>query len=127
MKRVLFALLLAALSPSASAQESSVGFRQGDVFRGPVRSVRVEHATFSRVDGRLVEGPRRLLSVSVYAPDGRRREKESYAPDGSVSRRHVYVYDARGNLSRLDAFRWSAEAGEYEPYSVSYYTVEYYR
>ncbi len=64
----------------------------------------MERATFSRVDGQLIEGPRRLVSVSNYAPDGKRWEQESYAPDGSLRTRYVHVHDDAGNEVELSVF-----------------------
>src|SRR5215213_403672 len=104
MKRLLFASLLCALSLSARAQERSVEFRQGDAFRGPVKSARLESAAFVRRDGRLVEGPRRLVSIINYAPDGKRREQESYTPDGKLSVKSVSVYDDAGNEVEMSLF-----------------------
>ncbi|HEX6184647.1 MAG TPA: hypothetical protein VFZ44_12255, partial [Pyrinomonadaceae bacterium] len=96
--------LLAALAASAAAQGKTVEFRTGDAFHGPVKSARSEHATFTRVDGVLVEGPRRLSVVSTYTPDGKRREYEGYAPDGAVSVRRVFVYDDSGNEVEQSVF-----------------------
>ena len=105
LKRLLSAsILLAALAAAASAQQKPLMFRQGDAFRGPVKSARIEHATFKRVDGVLVEGPRRLSVVSTYSPDGRRKEYEGYGPDGSVRTRYVHVYDDAGNEVELSMF-----------------------
>jgi antitoxin component YwqK of YwqJK toxin-antitoxin module len=104
MKRLLFASLLFSLSLSASAQQRAAEFRQGDAFRGPVRSARVERATYSRVDGVLVEGARRLVLVSTYAPDGKRREQEDYASDGTLRNRYVYIYDDAGNEVEVSVF-----------------------
>jgi hypothetical protein len=108
MRRLLFASLLFALALSASAQQKAAEFRQGDALRGPVRSARVEHAAFGRVGGALVEGPRLLQSVSTYAPDGRRKEQELYAPDGTLRGRYVFVYDDAGNEVEVSVF----EGGE---------------
>ena len=105
MKKLLSVLLLSSsLSTLAYGQQKAVDFRQGDAFRGPVRSARVERASFSRVDGRLVEGARQLVSVSSYAPDGKRREVEGYAPDGALRSRHVHAYDDAGNEVEMSAF-----------------------
>ena len=104
MKRLLFALFLFALPLSASARQKSVEFRQGDAIRGPVRSVRIERATFSRVDGRLVEGPRHLVVLSTYTPDGKRKEYEGYAPDGTLRDRYVHLYDDAGNEVEMSKF-----------------------
>jgi len=104
MKRLFFASLLFALAPPAWAQEHSVEFRQGDAFRGPVKSARIESAAFVRRDGRLVEGPRRLVSVINYAPGGKRREQDSYTPDGQLINKTVYVYDDAGNEVEMSMF-----------------------
>ncbi len=90
-------LLLACFAAAGQAQERSVLRREGDAFRGPVRSVRVERVQYGRVGGEPAEGARRLVAVSTYAPDGRRREQESYAPGGAVMSRRVFVYDDAGN------------------------------
>lgn len=104
MKRVLFVSLLFTLSLSAEARQRSIEFRQGDAFQGPVKSARIEQATFSRVDGRLVEGPRRLSVVSTYTPDGKRMEYVGYAPDGTLRQRFVHLYDDDGNEVETSSF-----------------------
>jgi hypothetical protein len=104
MKRLLFVPLLFTLTLSASARQRSVEFRQSDAMRGPVKSVRIEHATFGRVDGRLVEGPRRLSVVSNYTPDGKRMEYAGYAPDGALRQRYVRLYDDDGNEVEMSSF-----------------------
>lgn len=90
-------LLLASLAVAGRAQLGSVERREGDIFRGPVRSVRIEFARYERVGGESVEGARRLVHADTYAPDGKRKEQESYAPDGAVRSRRVFVYDDAGN------------------------------
>ena len=110
LKRLLNASLLwAALAVSAAAQGKPVEFRTGDAMTGPVQSVRTEDARYGRVNGVLVEGPRRLSSLSTYTPDGKRREQTTYAPDGSVSRRYVHVYDDAGN--EIEALVFDAKGG----------------
>jgi hypothetical protein len=104
MKKLLSALLLSLSLSSLAYGQRSVEFRQGDAFRGAVRSARIERATFSRVDGRLVEGPRQLVSVSNYAPDGKRREGEGYAPDGKLRNRYVHIWDDAGNEIEVSVF-----------------------
>ena len=108
MKRLLFVSLfvslLFTLSLSASARQRSVEFRQGDALHGPIKSARLEHATYSRVDGRLVEGPRRLSVVNNYTPDGKRMEYAGYAPDGTLRQRYVRLYDDDGNEVEMSSF-----------------------
>jgi hypothetical protein len=110
MRKLLFALLLSSsLSALAHGQQKASDYRQGDAFRGPVRSARIERATYSRVDGRLVEGARQLVSVSNYAPDGKRREGEGYAPDGTLRSRYVHLYDDAGREVEMSVFDGEGE------------------
>ncbi|MET0650529.1 MAG: hypothetical protein ABW208_28295 [Pyrinomonadaceae bacterium] len=105
MKKLLSALLLSlSLSVLASGQQRAVEFRQGDALRGSVRSARIEQGTFSRVDGALVEGTRRLSAVINYAPDGKRMEYEGYAPDGRLNSRYVHVWDDAGHEVEVSVF-----------------------
>lgn len=98
LKRLLSAsILLAALALAASAQTKPVTVREGDAMRGHVKSVRVERVLYVRLGGKLSEGPRRHVATSTYTPDGKRQEQESYAPDGAVLSRRVFVYDDAGN------------------------------
>lgn len=97
MKGLLFASLLFALAPYAPAQQKALESRQDDLFKGPVRSVRVERTAFERVGGRLVEGARRVTAAHTYTPDGKRLEREEYAPDGKLKHRYVRVHDDAGN------------------------------
>ena len=106
MKAILLALCLLASASAAAARQKASENRQGDSFRGPVKSVRVEQADYRRVNGVSVEGPRRLVSVITYTPDGKRQESVDYAPDGSEQYRLTYVYDDDGNeleVSHFDA------------------------
>jgi len=100
-KRILLTLtLMAAASLSAFAQQAGgLERRNGDMFVGPVRVVRVETASYVKRDGELVEGPRRLSIAVSYSEDGKRREYENYAADGSTLRgRSVIVYDDAGRM-----------------------------
>jgi hypothetical protein len=98
MNRTLAALgLVLFLAPAAAAQQP-LAFRVGDAMKGHVRSVRSEQAGFTRQDGVLVEGPRRLVALRSYSRDGRRVETESYMPDGSLRQKDVKLYDDQGNL-----------------------------
>ncbi|MFN2416231.1 MAG: hypothetical protein ABR603_13900 [Pyrinomonadaceae bacterium] len=89
-------LLLASLALTAAAQTKPVTLREGDIMRGPVKGVRVERVKYDRVGGEPVEGPRLLVATSAYTPDGKRQEQESYAPDGAVTFKRVFVYDDAG-------------------------------
>jgi hypothetical protein len=105
LRRVLLAsLLLAAFAGAAPARQKALESRDGDVFKGPIKSVSIERADYSRVKGVLVEGPRRRTSFVSYAPDGKSREDVDYAPDGSVQDRFTHVYDDSGNELEMSWF-----------------------
>lgn len=97
-------LLLAGLAATATARQKAVESRQGDAFRGPVKSARIEHATYSSVGGVPVEGPRRLSVAVSYTPDGKRSESEGYAPDGTPRSKYVRVYDDAGSETEVSVF-----------------------
>jgi YD repeat-containing protein len=107
MKKTLAVLALifapvCAASTVARAQEASaparLRFRVGDAFSGPVRTVRMERAGFITKDGARAEGPRVLISIKRYSPDGRTAVRESFAPDGSLRRKTVQRYGGDGRL-----------------------------
>src|SRR2546421_346601 len=128
MKKILFVLTLGlAAAAGGRAQQKGVEYRTDDGFRGPVKSARIEEALFSKVDGVLVEGPRRLAVAVSYSPDGKRKEYEGYAPDGSLRDKFVYAYDDGGNLLEqwnydgqnrlLNRFVYRREEGEVLTYN----------
>jgi len=107
MRKVLAALALSfaavgGATAVARAQEPAAParllFRVGDAFRGPVKTVRMEQASFLTRDGARVEGPRVLIAIHRYSPDGRTAERETYAPDGSLRRKTVHRYGGDGRL-----------------------------
>src|ERR1700754_2841650 len=105
MKRLLLPLTLAlSASASAFAQTGGLERRVGDALVGPVRTARVETATYFKQDGALVEGPRRLTSSVSYSEDGKRREEESYAEDGTLRQRLVEVYDDAGRMIEQESY-----------------------
>jgi hypothetical protein len=74
--------------------------RERDGLRGPVRRVRTEVARLaSGLAGRVTEGPRRLLEVTVYDPAGRRVENATYPVVSSLAGEETNSYDERGNLA----------------------------
>ena len=103
-------LLLAALAASAPARQKALESRDGDVFKGPVKSVSIERADYGRVKGVPVEGPRRRTSFVSYAPDGKSQEYIDYAPDGSVRERFTHVYDDSG--TDLEASQFDAKGDQ---------------
>lgn len=105
LKSAASAFALCLLAAGASAQQSGgLEMRNGDSYFGPVQSVRVEGARFVKQDGALVEGPRALISTISYSEDGKRREAEGYAADGTLCNRDVTVYDDQGRSLEFDYY-----------------------
>jgi hypothetical protein len=100
MKRILLTLtLVLAASATAFAQQAGgLERRYGDMFVGPVRTVRVETASYVKRDGALVEGPRKPSFAISYSEDGKHSEWEYYAADSTLRDRSVIVYDDAGRL-----------------------------
>ncbi len=75
--------------------------REQDGLFGPVRRVRAETAKLSLQAGRVAEGPRVLLEMTTYAPQGQRVENTSYPVADAASAptgREEYKYDDKGNV-----------------------------
>lgn len=104
MTKGLFALAACLMFVSSASAQRVVEFRRGDALRGPVRSVRAERAEVSVQDGTPVEGPRHLVFVRNYSPNGKTAEDESYSPDGSVRGKTVRVYDDDGELIEVSGY-----------------------
>lgn len=105
MKRHLLSVALTlTASASALAQTGGLERRNGDALVGPVRTARVETASYVKQDGALVEGPRRLSSSISYSEDGKHREEESYAEDGTLRQRFVGVYDDAGRVIEQESY-----------------------
>jgi len=69
---------------------------------GPVQSIRVEFAKFSRESGKWLEGPRNPLLTTVCDERGNWLEKTNYGSDGSIIGKFKwsYTYDAEGNITQ---------------------------
>jgi hypothetical protein len=91
-------LVLAATASAFAQQKEGPKRRYDDSFVGPVRTVRVEVASYVKRGGKLVEGPRRLSFTNSYSEDGKRREWEYYEADGTLRERSVTVYDDAGRV-----------------------------
>jgi hypothetical protein len=74
--------------------------RERDGLRGPVRRVRTEVARFAADGaGRITEGRRRLLEMTVYDAAGRRIVNETYPVISGAAGQESNVFDAQGNLA----------------------------
>jgi hypothetical protein len=105
LKSAASAFVLCLLAAGTRAQQAgSLELRNGDSYLGPVQSVRAEGARFVKQDGALVEGPRVLIYTISYSEDGKRREEQGYASDGTPCIREVTVYDDQGRSLEFDSY-----------------------
>src|SRR5689334_13231685 len=94
MKSLKVVVLLALMSLVGHAQDRS----DADVtyaLKGPVRTFRVEVATFVSKDGDYVEGPRVAQMEASFNQDGNRTDLLIYDDKGVLSRRIVMKFDGR--------------------------------
>src|SRR5215204_3492347 len=73
--------------------------REEDGLRGPVRRVRSEVARLRVRGTTIIEGPRRLLELTVYDAGGRRAANKTYPVLTGPAGEESNVYDERGNLA----------------------------
>src|SRR5215218_1324023 len=94
MKALKVVLLVALMSVAAHAQERS----DADAtyaLKGPVRTFRVEVATFVSKDGEYFEGPRVPQMEASFNQDGNRTDLRIYNDKGEFCRRIVMKFDGR--------------------------------
>ncbi|HKG60767.1 MAG TPA: hypothetical protein VKB05_13490 [Pyrinomonadaceae bacterium] len=94
MKTLKVAVLVALMSFVGHAQERS----DADAtyaLKGPVRTFKVEVATFVSKDGGYVEGPRVAQMEATFNQDGNRTDLHIYDDKGVLSRRIVMKFDGR--------------------------------
>jgi hypothetical protein len=94
MKTLKIAVLVALMSLVGHAQERS----DADAtyaLKGPVRTLKVEVATFVLKDGGYVEGPRVAQMDATFNQDGNRTDFHVYNDKGVITRRFVMKFDGR--------------------------------
>jgi antitoxin component YwqK of YwqJK toxin-antitoxin module len=94
MKTLKVAVLVALMSLVAHAQERSDA-EVTYALKGPVRTFKVEVATFISKDGDYVEGPRMVQMEASFNQDGNRTDLHIYNNKGVLSRRIVMKFDGR--------------------------------
>jgi YD repeat-containing protein len=99
MRKALLLIALTFAGASAADGQSYLYHCNGSIYKGPVRSARVEHARFRKVGGEWVEGPRRLHSVTVFSNDRRTSEQTTYDPRGKATGILVRVCYEDGNTA----------------------------
>lgn len=101
MKTLKIAVLVALMSLAGHAQERS----DADAtyaLKGPVRTLKVEVATFVSKDGGYVEGPRVAQMEASFNQDGNRTDLRIYNDKGVLSRRIVMKFDGRKMTEALN-------------------------
>ena len=94
MKLLKVVVLVALTSLVGHAQERSIA--DGTyALKGPVRTFKVEVATFVSKDGDYVEGPRVVQMEASFNQDGNRTDLHMYNEKGVLSRRIVMKFDGR--------------------------------
>jgi len=83
------------------AQVKNESRRIGPGLTGPVRSVRIERANFSKKGDDYIEGSRVLAETILLDPQWRRLERRYHNPDGSVLTANVVTLDADGDQTEV--------------------------
>jgi antitoxin component YwqK of YwqJK toxin-antitoxin module len=94
MKLLKVVVLVALMSLVGQAQERSMADATYAI-KGPVRTFRVEVATFVSKDGEYVEGPRLPQMEASFNQDGNRTDLRIYNDKGVLSRRIVMKFNGR--------------------------------
>ena len=101
MKTLQVAVLVALMSLVGHAQETS----DADAtyaLKGPVRTLKVETATFVPKNGGYVEGPRVPQMEATFNQDGNRTDLRIYNEKGELVRRIVMKFDGRKMTEALN-------------------------
>jgi hypothetical protein len=100
---------LAVLTCSAQQQEKR---RPGFLtFFGPARSVRIERAQITSLNGESIEGPRILLAIINYDEDGTTQERTTFRSDGSILSKTKEAYDSGGRVLEISNFKGNGDPG----------------
>jgi hypothetical protein len=91
MKTLKVVVLLALMSVVGHAQRSDADATYA--LKGPVRTLKVEVATFVSNVGDYVEGPRIVQMEALFNQDGNRTDLHIYNDKGVLSRRIVMKFD----------------------------------
>lgn len=101
MKTLKVAVLVVLMSLVGHAQERSDA-EVTYALKGPVRTFKVEVATFVSKDGNYVEGPRVVQMEATFNQDGNRTDLLIYDDKGAVVRRIVMKFDGRKMTEALN-------------------------
>lgn len=101
MKTLKVVLVVALMCLAGHAQERSMADATYAI-KGPVRTFRVDVATFVSKNGDYVEGPRVPQMEASFNPDGNRTDLQIYDDKGVLSRRIVMKFEGRKMTEALN-------------------------
>jgi len=101
MKTLNVAFLVALMCVIAQAQNRSMADATY-ALKGPVRTYRLETATFVNEGSSYVEGPRVLLSEASFNEDGNRTDLRMYNDKGVLVRRIVMKFEGRRMIEAIN-------------------------
>ena len=99
MRTLTAAVLLALVSALAHAQNMAMATYG---LKGPIRSYRIEVATFVLQDGNYVEGPRVLRGEASFNKDGNRTDLKIYDDKGRLARRIAMTFNGRNTTEAIN-------------------------
>ncbi|MBD0325222.1 MAG: nuclear transport factor 2 family protein, partial [Pyrinomonadaceae bacterium] len=95
--------------------------KEQDGLSGPVNRVRTETSKLSSQSGKLTEGPRELLELTVYDRQGRRIDNAYYlVAVNSQPGEEQYQYNEKGNVSEMTLRGAGNEMLRKEAYAYEY-------
>ena len=103
MKTLTVVVLLALTSVPGHAQNTNMAMATYGI-KGPIRTFRIEFATFlAKDDGTYVEGPRVLRSEASFNEDGNRTDLRFYNERGSLTSRIEMKFNGRKMIESINS------------------------
>ena len=102
MKTLTVVVLLALTSLPGHAQNTNMAVATYGI-KGPIRTFRIEVATFVPKDGSSVEGPRVLRSEASFNEDGNRTDLRFYNDQGALTGRIAMTYNGRKMIESINS------------------------
>jgi hypothetical protein len=100
MRMLLLALLLSLFFVSQIKAQTRTD-RQSDGLKGQVKSVQVERADISQVEGKAVESLKWLQSITNYDEKGNKTEELIYGHRGALLEKSVFTRDEKGTRTKI--------------------------
>ena len=102
MKTLTIVVLLALSPVLAHAQTMNMAMATYGI-KGPIRTFRIEVATFVSKDGSYIEGPRVLRSEASFNEDGNRTDLRFYNDKGALTGRIAMTYNGRKMIESINS------------------------